>query len=107
MHQYMNEEHKLLHEALKDDWRSILWDESDEFTVVKKIRGDKRRWSTNVQVITRCPSGQLYEWNYEDGHTEYQEDDYHSEVPIPVEEHKETVQVEKITYKNMHWIACV
>jgi hypothetical protein len=88
----------ILHEVVKTDWTDFR-DEGDtaydgQFVVVEVIEGDEGRWSRFMSVITRhIPTDTYYQWEYQSGLTEYQEDELWDDKPVQVEPSTKTITV--------------
>jgi hypothetical protein len=55
--------------------------EIDGFKRVAEVSKGSGRWYEYIQVVTQGPSGQLYGWEYGQGLTEVQENDFYSIEP--------------------------
>ena len=81
-------------------YRNMAWqgdvDQIDgidgEFKVVDRTEGDHGRWTQVISVVIQTPSGRLYRYEYEEGLTEYQEDDYDGNL-VEVLPHVQTITV--------------
>lgn len=84
--------------------------ECEGYTVLKVIEGEDRRWSRYVNVYVQFPDGRIFKWFYDQGLTEYQENDYPWESkkpdgtwydePVEVEMYTETITVTKFREKE-------
>lgn len=74
----MSDEKSTLEALIKDDPTSFTYegDVTEGFEVVDRQEGDARRWSQWVRIFIKAPSGKFYEWGYDQGLTEYQENEY-------------------------------
>ena len=61
----------------------------DDIEVVEEIEGKDRRWSRTNKVIIAI-GNQYFSLTYEHGLTEYQDDEYYSQIAVEVEK-KEVV----------------
>ena len=75
-------------------------DEKEGFETVCVDNQESRRWSRAVVVTTKSRSGRLFQWYYDQGLTENQEDEFGSKQEIAeVKEFEEIVVVKK--YKTI------
>lgn len=75
-------------------------DISDGFEVVDSWEGDERRWVITECLVIKTPSGKYYQFSWDRGKTEYQENDYdwsQYEEVTPVEKIVTTVEWVKAT----------
>lgn len=85
-------------------YRNMAW-QGDEitldgidgkFVVADRIEGDSGRWTQVISVVILSPSAHLYRFEYEEGLTEYQEDDYDGNL-VEVTAEKRLVEVVEYT----------
>lgn len=89
-----SEENQQLDQILEADWDRLSREgrAAYGFKTIEVTGNGARRWMEDHTVITRGPSGQHYSWNFDQGLTEMQEDDYYMDGAKPVYPHK-VVQV--------------
>jgi len=80
-----------LREILADDYVALVavGDEADGFETVSREDGDNRRWSKYVTLVTKSPSGVFIQWGYDEGLTEYGENE--------IDESQKFVEVKPVT----------
>lgn len=91
----MSTEQKQIEQFIADDPYTFMWegDNHEGFEVVAREEGDDRRWSKMVYIVIKAPSGKYFRWNYDQGLTEYQPNDYESGTVEEVERVEKTVIV--------------
>jgi hypothetical protein len=90
------QEIELLRKIINEDYWSLnsLGDTEDGFETVSVKNGDDRRWMRCVTITTRSPSGRFFQWYYDKGLTENQENEFdENQKIIEVAEKKEIVEV--------------
>jgi hypothetical protein len=86
---------KLL-DILKEDFLGLssVGDKDGNFETVDVIEGDDRRWARYQTIITRhVPTDTYLQWGYDEGLTEYQENEFFEELPVQVWPHKKVVEI--------------
>lgn len=94
----------VLKKILTDDW-TVLASKgyvAEGFITVDRHEGDDGRWTRNIEVITRAPSGQHYRWEYERGLTERDESTGPAEYGDP---EIVAVQAQEKTVVVVEWVA--
>lgn len=94
MSQVKTAENQQLDQILETEWADLIYEgsEIEGFKTIEVTGNGARRWMEDHTVITRGPSGQHYSWNFDQGLTEMQEDDYYMDGAKPVYQHR-VVQV--------------
>lgn len=69
------------------------------YTVLDREEVGSKRWTNVIQVVVEFPDGRLFAWTYEEGATEYQENEYPWEYGNwnPVE--MVAVEITKVVYQ--------
>lgn len=82
---------------LKNDYGTLSW-EGDGYAGYKTIYredGPSSRWTQTIEIVTQFPDGRLFEWGYDQGLTEYQDDEFPWEYsdwnPVEVEPYEVTI----------------
>lgn len=76
------------------------------YTVLNREEVGSKRWSNVIQVVVEFPDGRLFAWSYDEGATEYQENEYPWDFygenwkPTEVEHYTETIVVDKFIAKE-------
>ena len=74
-----------LKKELDEYWDSLVSvGDGDQFVTVDVVKDRESRWGTDMNVISRGPSGQLYRWIFFSGATEMQENMREDETVVPV-----------------------
>lgn len=75
-----------------DTWESV---HGGNFTNVSQEDQGARRWTATQVMVTKAPDGKFYQWEYERGLTEMQEDERYNDQVLEVEEYTETITLKK------------
>ena len=70
----------------------IITDTPDGIKYVDEIEGEDRRWSRTNRVIFEV-NGIYFELEYDEGLTEYQDNEYWAQTPIEVKKVEKTIVV--------------
>lgn len=75
-----------------DTWESKY---GGKFVNVSQEDQGARRWSATQVMVTKTPDGKFYQWEYDRGLTEMQDDDRYDNQVLEVEEYTETIVLKK------------
>lgn len=81
-------------ELTSDEIKSLVFEDYGEQSIeyVEEIRGKDRRWTRTNQVILKI-NDRYFRIKYEQGLTEYQENEYYSQIAEEVKRVEKTITI--------------